>query len=108
MGECSVIEFTVLIPTERNSDRKEHCFTAWDHFEGRLFDLFGGFTNAGEVTGHWADQHGNVVKDKSRQYKIAVEHDKEKVMWQLLEESKRQFDQVCIYAAITSRCAYLV
>lgn len=103
-----MIEFSVLIPLERNSDRKEHCFTAWDHFEGRLFDLFGGFTNCGEVLGVWADNHGNIVRDKSRHYIVAVEHGREESMWQLLRDSKAQFDQVCIYASITSEHAHLV
>lgn len=103
-----MIEFTVLIPVERNSDRKEHCFTAWDHFEGRLFDLFGGFTNAGEVTGQWRDQYGNVIKDRSRQYRFAVEQSQEQAAWELIRDSAKTFDQVCIYAAITSTAAYLV
>ncbi len=103
-----MIQFTIYVPTVRNSDRKEHCFTAWQHWEGRLFDLFGGFTCAGEVTGKWADQSGNVIFDRSRQYIVAVEPNREAEVWDLIREVKPQFDQVCIYAAVTSENAHLV
>jgi hypothetical protein len=103
-----MIEFKVLIPTLRNGDRKKHCFTAWQHWEGRLLDLFGGFTCAGEVTGKWTDQYSNVIFDRCRQYWIAVESNREQEVWDLIRDSAPLFDQTCIYAAITSNDAQLV
>jgi hypothetical protein len=103
-----MIEITFLVPIVRNSDRKEHCSTAWDHLEGRMFDLFDGFTRCEDVVGSWRNEHGTVVKDTSRQYKVAISSDKEGQFWDFLEQSKGVFDQMCIYAAITSKEAYLV
>lgn len=103
-----MIEFKMLIPVVRNENKKEHCPTTWKRFEDRLTNLFGGFTNAGEVTGSWVDKHGNVIKDKSRQYWVAVESHREQEVWDLIRDSALLFDQTCIYAAITSKIVHLI
>jgi len=103
-----MIEITFLIPTERNSDRAKHSPLLIEWFQGRLFDLFGGYTLAGEVDGAWVDQYGNVIRDKSHQYRVAVESNREPEVWDLLREVKGQFDQQLIYAAVTSNHAHLV
>ncbi len=103
-----MIEITFLIPTERNSDREKHSPQLIEWFQGRLFDLFGGFTLAGEVNGAWTDQYGNVIRDTSQQYRVAVEHNREQEVWGLLRDVKKAFDQQCIYAAVTSDSAHLV
>jgi hypothetical protein len=103
-----MIEITFLIPTERNSDRAKHSPLLIEWFQGRLLDLFGGYTLAGEVEGAWVDQHGNVIRDKSQQYRVAVEDGRESKVWDLLKRAKGRFDQELIYAAVTSNHVRLV
>lgn len=103
-----MIEITILIPIVRNSDRKTHSNSTWDYFQGRLIDQYGGYTEAEIVKGTWRDQHGRDIVDDSRQFRVAVEASKEDSVYDLLREVKPQFDQVCIYVAVTSEHAHLV
>jgi len=103
-----MIEITFLIPVVRDGNKQPHCPTLWDAFATDLLMTFGGVTRLAECEGCWRDGDGQAIKDVSRRYKIAVEAQREQEVYALLRRWRPQFDQQCIYAAVTSENAYLI
>lgn len=92
-------EFTFLVPICRDTDKRAHSNFAWEWLETVLGQAYGGFTNCGEVQGHWIE-NGVDCFDTSRKYVVCGDSDK--LLRGILTQAKLNFDQQCFYLAETS------
>lgn len=94
-----VHEFLIPIHRDRKtSDGKLHTPDTWNWFRRLLRDWCRGVTIApGEFEGDWIDDEGNVITDLSRKYTVAVPEDKLDRLPEVLELTRQEFCQRCIY-----------
>jgi len=95
-----MIEYRILIPVLRDSDRKPHGVVAWKRFEEYLVSLFNGFTERQSVRGQWrSDESGRIIDDMSVEYAFST--CVESKLSLVIAYVKREFDQQAIYIGIS-------
>jgi len=95
-----MIEATFLIPLTQNGNGKAHPKKLWDNFHAELCDRFGGFTKECKVYGQWMDGNGQVIKDISWKYIVAINNNRIAELKSCLSIFKLIFDQEAIYLSI--------
>jgi hypothetical protein len=98
-----LLECSFLIPVRRDrilSDGKLHPTTTWTWLEDELV-AFGGMTRAPDRQGMYFDPDTReAVRDRSRNYVVAVARADVPQLRRLLRRACRQFGQKCIYLSV--------
>lgn len=92
-------EYTMLVPCRLN-DGSKVSKKDFKRLERRFLDTFGGYTDAGRVSGSWKNEEGRVFHDVTRKYVLAAE-DIDKVE-AIAKEVAHDWQQEAIYIAKTS------
>ncbi len=103
MAKKRLPECSFLIPVRRDrilSDGKPHLTATWDWLEDELL-AFGGLTRAPDRRGFYFDPDtGEAVRDRSRNYVVAVPHARVAELRRLLRQACGRFGQKCIYLSV--------
>jgi hypothetical protein len=106
-SEAIGVECKPAIPVRRDkrlSDGEPHAPSAWDWFEGELYEGYGTarWSSALEVA-TWRDKSGQPIRDESRVYTIAIPDEKVDELRKLLMQACMVFCQECIYLTVGGR-----
>jgi len=102
-----MIEATFLIPLTQNGNGNRHSKKLWDKFHTELCDTFGGFTKECKVYGQWVNGNGEVIKDHSWKYIVAIDSNRTAELESCLSKFKLIFDQETIYLSVNGQVYFI-
>lgn len=110
MARKRLLECSFLVPVRRDrilSDGKPHLPATWLWLESELF-VFSGMTRAPDREGWYLDPGTREpVRDRSRNYIVALPPARLKELRRLLRQACGQFARKCIYLSVAGQVEFV-